>query len=168
MEVFDKDGNPVEGVFTQAELDAKLAAEKAAWEEAQKQNTPPTPPASTEPPEWFKPFAEKVDKLAGNQTTMVVQDITTGLDAEQRESFNKKFESLSGYGDTPEELQRRAQDAYLLATGQRYEENAINLNNLTATTGVPVRPTATSSGDEKAIQQVFGITDEDVNKYGNK
>lgn len=167
MEVFDKDGNPVEGVFTQAELDAKLAAEKAAWEESQKQTTPP--PVSNEPPDWFKPFAEQVQKLAGNQTTTVVKDYTANLDADKKAEFDRRFNALAvGYDDTIEGQQKRAADAYLLATGQPYDANTINLTNLTAGVGSPVKPSATPTAADKDIQQVLGITEEDVNKYGNK
>jgi len=174
MEVFDKDGNPVANVFSQEELDAKLAAEKTAWEEANKPPESPaavTPPAvdPNEPPVWFKPFADKVDRLAGNQTTMVVQDYTNGLDAEKRAEFDKRFNGLTtGYEDTPEGQQKRASDAYLLATGQPYTANEMNTANFTASQGHIVRPSAAKPEIDTAIQGAFGVTAEDAAKYGNK
>lgn len=167
MEVFDKDGNPVEGVMTQAEVDAKLATEKASWEEANKK--PDTPPApSNEVPEWFKPFADKVDALSGNQRSMVVKNVAETLDADKRTQFDAKFNNLTGYGETLEELQRRAQDAYLLTTGQTFESQAINMQNIAASGGSPVRPSALAPELDKAFCQAFGITEADVAKYGNK
>lgn len=170
MEVFDSEGNKVEGVMTQAEVEAKIAAEKAAWEASK--TTPPAPAApAADPnavPEWFKPFAETVTRLSGNQTTMVTKEIADGLDADKREAFTKRFDSLTGYDETPEGIQRRAQDAYLLTTGQPYQAQAINMQNVAAAGGGPTRPSAPAPEIDKAFGATFGITDEDRNKFGNK
>jgi hypothetical protein len=168
MEVFDSEGNKVEGVMTQADFDAKLAAEKTTWEAAQ---TPAPVVPAADPnavPEWFKPFADKVTQLSGNQTTMVTSEIAGGLDADKREAFTKRFDSLTGYEETPEGIQRRAQDAYLLAVGQPYQAQSINMQNVAASGGAPTRPSATAPVVDQAFGETFGISDADRSKYGNK
>lgn len=170
MEVYDKDGNLVEGVMTQAEVDAKLAAEKAAWEEANKPADPVTPPVTTsdEPPAWAKDLISKVEVLSGNQVQTITKDVVSAVPAEKRDEFNKKYESLTGYGNTPEDLTRRAQDAYLLATGQPYTEVSIDMRNVAAAGGAPTRPSAPAPEVDKAIGNTLGISDEDRAKYGSK
>jgi len=166
MEVFDSEGNVVEGVMTAEEVTAKIEAEKAAWEATQKPADPA--PAGDEPPAWAKELINKVQTLSGNQQSMVVGDITGGLDADKREAFTKRFDSLQGYEDTPEGIQRRAQDAYLLTVGQPYQSQAINMGNIVASGNGPVRPAAPALEVDKAFGAAFGITEQDVAKYGNK
>lgn len=165
MEVFDSEGNKVEGVMTAEEVAAKIEAEKSAWEASQTKAPVADPNAV---PEWFKPFAEKVTQLSGNQTSMVTSEIAGGLDADKREAFTKRFDSLTGYEETPEGIQRRAQDAYLLTVGQPYQAQAINMGNIVATGGSPTRPSAPAPEIDKAFGQVFGISEADAAKYGNK
>lgn len=167
MELFDANGNKVEGYLSADEVAAKVAAEKAAWE-ATKPTTPPTPPApaENEPPAWFKPFAEQVQRLSGNQTSTLVKDFVSGLDADKQKEFDAKFNSLSGYDETPEGIQRRAQDAYLLTTGQPYNANAVNMQNVVSSGNRPVKPEAPKAEVDEAFKSVFGISDEDVKKYG--
>lgn len=166
MEVFDSEGNKVEGVFTQADIDAKIAAEKATWEASQKPADPT--PAADEPPAWAKSLINKVETLSGNQTSMALGDITSSLDADKKEAFTKRFESLTGYSDTPEDIQRRAQDAYLLTVGQPYQAQAINMGNIVANGNSPVRPSAPAPEVDKAFAATFGLSEQDVAKYGNK
>jgi hypothetical protein len=159
-ELYDADGNLVEGYLSPEEVAAKIEAEKAAW---QKPAEPVTPaPAATndnEPPAWFKPFAEQVQKIAGNQTSTFIKDYVSGLDADKQKEFDAKFNSLTGYDESPEGIQRRAQDAYL---------TEVNMQNIVASTGGPVRPSAPKPEVDKGIQAVFGITEEDANKYASK
>lgn len=166
MEVFDKDGNLVEGVMTAEEVQAKIDAEKAAW---QKQTAPVvTPNANEEVLNLVKSLSDKVEKLSGNQTTFVTKDIANTLDDEKKAVFETKFQSLSGYEETPEGIQKRAQDAYLLTTGQQYEVKGINMQNINAVNGAPVTPTMPKAQVDEAFKSTFGISDADVQKYGNK
>lgn len=181
-ELFDKEGNPVEGALTQDELEAKIAEEKAAWEEANKApKTPPAPapetsPAGDDTPEWAKTLVEnlstlksQVEILSGNQTTTTIKQYVEAVDDDKKEEFNKKFESLTGYDNTPEGLQQKASDAYLLVTGQRYEDSGIDMRGFTGVGRGPVEgKKQEESADAKAIEEVFGITDEDKAKYSNK
>ena len=169
MEVFDSEGNKVEGVMTAAEVAAKIEAEKATWAAEQKPPAPAAPAADPNAvPEWFKPFAEQVTKLSGNLQTTVISDYAASLDADKKQAFNSRFDSLTGYPDTPEGMQKRAADAYLLTTGQPYEAQAINMGNIVAAGNGPVRPAAPVGEVDKAFAQTFGITEQDVAKYGNK
>lgn len=181
-ELFDKDGNLVEGALTKDELEAKLVEEKTAWEEANKEqppaeDTPPAPaPSGDETPEWAKSLVEnitslksQVDTLNGNQTSTTIKQYVEAVDDDKRDEFNKKFESLSGYDETPEGLQQKASDAYLLVTGQRYEESGVDMRGFTGVGRGPVEAKKPEdSADAKAIEEVFGISDEDKEKYGNK
>jgi hypothetical protein len=169
MEVFDKDGNPVTGIMSQAEVDALVAAQKAEWEKANVPPAPVTPPAPTadEPPAWAKELIGKVETLSGNQKAVVVSDFVKVLEADKQPIFTAKFDQLTGYPETPEGMQQRASDAYLLTTGQRYETSGVNMQNIVAANGSPVRPGAPATEVDKAFQQTFGITDEDVKKHSS-
>ena len=94
MEVFDKDGNVVEGVFSQAELDAKVAAEKTTWEASQAPVTPvvPVTPSADEPPVWAKDLISRVENLSGNQKTMVVSSIAESLDLDKKTQLHSKYD----------------------------------------------------------------------------
>lgn len=166
MEVFDSEGNKVEGVMTAEEVTAKIEAEKSAWEASKAPVVPAADPNAV--PEWFKPFADKVTQLSGNQRTMVTSEISGGLDADKREAFTKRFDSLTGYEETPAGIQQRAHDAYLLTVGQPYEAQSINMGNVVATGGSPVRPSAPAPEVDKAFGEVFGINDADRAKHANK
>lgn len=171
MEVFDKDGNPVEGVFTQEELDAKIKEAVEAQSAAVVPPAPETPPAPTtpdEPPAWAKGLIERIDRLDGNQQSAVVKNYTVGLDADKQKEFQANYEKLAGYDNTQDGMDRRAQDAYLLTTGQRFNSEAVDMKSVAAGFGgagnpnSPVKPT----GEQKAIQDALGITEDDVKKYG--
>ncbi len=167
MEVFDKDGNPVENVMTAEQVAEKIAAAKKEWEEKNKPPVAaPVPPPSDEPPAWFKPFAETVNRLATNQQSTIVADVVSAVEADKRELFNTKFNNLTGYPETPEGLQARARDAYVLTTGQPYNAPAVNMQNIVAANGRPVIPQAPKGEVNKEVAAVFGISEEDVKKYG--
>jgi hypothetical protein len=169
-EVYDAEGNLIEGYLSPEEVAAKIEAEKAEWAKIK----PPAPVTTEqksnedEPPAWFKPFAEQVQKLSGNQTSTFIKDYVSNLDADKQKEFDAKFNSLTGYDDSPEGIQKRAQDAYLLTTGQPYNATAVNMQNIVASTGGPVRPSAPKPEVDKGIQEVLGITEEDANKYASK
>lgn len=171
-EVYDADGNLVEGYLSPEEVTAKLDAEKIAWEAA----NPPAPvvvppvaaPAADAPPAWAQSIIDKVEQLSGNQKSTLVKDFTSGLDADKQKEFDAKFNSLSGYEETPEGIQKRAQDAYLLTTGQQYSATPINMQNIAASTGGPVRPAASAPAIDKELGAIFGNTEDDISKYGKK
>lgn len=197
MEAFDKDGNKIEGVFTQEDLDAKIEAEKEAaqtalaeavtkaQEEAINKYKEENPPVvekkgeeggekkkddDNEPPAWFKPFAYQVQALSGNQQSQHIKKVTSVLDADKRKEVQEKFDSLQGYDTTTEGLESRAHDAYLLVMGEKPDSGAVNVANLNvAGTGrVPLITGKESSSTDKEVQKALGISDADVEKYGNK
>lgn len=169
-EVYDADGNVIEGYLSAEEVAAKLEAEKATWEASQKKEEPPvvTTPAVDEPPVWAKSLMEQVERLSGNQRTTLVKDFTSGLDADKQKEFDAKYNALSGYDETPAGIQKRAQDAYLLTTGQPFNSTEINMQNIVGSTGSIVKPTPPKPEVDQAFKTIFGISDEDVTKYGNK
>jgi hypothetical protein len=176
MEVFDKDGNPIEGVFSKDELEAKVqseldarikaaeeaeAAEAAAQAAAQQQQN--------EMPEWAQSLVQKVESLSSNATRGFVERVSSTLDTDRRKEVETKFNQLTGYDETPEGLARRAEDAYLLATGERYNAGRVDMSNLAAAGGVKTQTDSkVISEADKQIQAALGITAADIEKYGKK
>ncbi len=174
MEVFDKDGNLIEGdFFSQEELDEKL-------EEIKQQMTKETPvvPAPVKPavadnqdemPQWAKELKASVDGLNQNQTQSYLKSVTSMLDADKKTEVEKRFASLAGYDNTPEGLQRRAEDAHLLATGERYNSNGVNMPNIMAAGGGRTQVDATVTPEaDKNIRQALGISEADAEKFSKK
>lgn len=165
MKAFDAEGNEIE-VFSQEELDAKL-----------KEATPAPAPApiekkeaeSTEIPVWAKELMGKVDALSGRETQTYVGRVVSGLDTDRKKEVEAKFQQLSGYDETPDGLARRAEDAYLLATGEKFNADTVNMKNLAAAGGgkTDTAPKVTTEAD-KQIQSALGITQADVDKFGKK
>lgn len=181
MEVFDKDGNPVEGVFSKEELEQELEKRiKEEYEVVEDEqptgeedgDTPPEePPAVSTPemPEWAKQMKEQLDALNSNQTATVLDKYTSGLDADKVDDFKAKYDNLQGYDNSPEGMQRRAEDAYLLATGERYDSSSVNMQNIAASSGGAANISESNTkftAQDKEIQKALGITEEDVEKYG--
>ena len=85
MEVFDKDGNPVEGVFTQAELDAKIEEAKKAFTPVASTETPVVDPTKVTATPALDPIItslqEQVAALATGFQSSVTSKFATGLDA---------------------------------------------------------------------------------------
>lgn len=174
MEVFDKDGNPVEGVFSQAELDAKIAEAKAAVVPPVVTPTVPATPVVPAAPlvdPLLTSLQEQVTTLSKGFETSVTTKFAGGLDADKKAAFEKKFEELavlSSYDKTPEGLQRRAADAYALTTGQPFNFDALNMGNLGNVNGkAPTVPNKELREEDKAIAAALGNTPEDYKKYGS-
>ena len=159
---FDADGNEVEA-FTQEELDAKIAEAKAVpLEKAPEQKK------DDELPAWAQALIQQVQTLSGNQRSVFVGQIEQSLSADERSAFKAKYDSLTtGYDETPEGIRRRAEDAYLLTTGKKFD-SSVNMANVVAAAGGPVVPAPPRKEVDEGFKQVFGLTDEDVNKYGPK
>lgn len=178
-ELYDKDGNLVEGAITKEELDTKLGEAKISWEAEQKpaeeqkqveqKQTDEVPPWAKKFVDGFNTLQEQVNNLNGNQTTTHISRFKNAVDTARQADFQTKFDSLTGYENTPEGLEKRAADAYLLTTGQRYEESGMDMRGFTSNGRGPVdtiKPT--NSESIKAIDQTFGISEADAEKYGNK
>lgn len=175
MEAFDKDGNAIT-VFSQEELDAKAkevsdAAVSAALEEHKKSN----PPASDddgkddEIPAWAKPLFDNVETLRSNNTQSHLAKVTAGIDTDKRNEIEAKFKDLSGYAETAEGMSRRAEDAYLLVTGSKFDAGTVDMSNLVGSGGGKSNlssPQQTAS--DKNIQAALNITQADVEKFGKK
>ncbi len=180
MEVFDKDGNPVEGVFTQAEVDAKIAEAKAlavaAAGAVPPVVTPPTPATPVTPPApvvdpLIASLQEQVAALTTGFQTSITSKFSGGLDADKKTAFETKFNELgvlSSYDKTPQGMERRAADAYALTTGQPFNFDALNMGNLGATGGkAPTVPNTELKEEDKALAEVLGNKPEDYKKYGS-
>lgn len=180
MEVFDKDGKPVEGVFSKEEVEAqvKAAADKAAADakaasdaaiEAARVAAEAAGAGGDQIPEWAKTLVQKVDSLSNHNTQSYLGKVVTGLDSDKAKEVEAKYASLTGYAETPEGLARRSEDAYLLATGQKYNAGTVNMGNLMASGQGKsnIDPKAITEVD-KNINTALGNTPEDVAKFGKK
>ena len=173
MPYIDKDGNEVPDVFTKEELEKQIAD---AVEAAKKQipPVPATPPEPEKKPEQtsqladqIKQMNEQLQALAQSQQKSVVSRFVSGLDADKKAAFEQRFEKLQGYGQTPEEVERRAADAYLLEVGQPFDAGALNMANLAAAGGgkATVGQKKEMSEVDKQISAALGNTEEDFKKY---
>lgn len=95
----------------------------------------------------------------------------TGMTPEQKAAFDAKFTELSSlptYADTtPAGLEKRAEAAYTLATGQPYQYNAMNMQNLGISGGKsPTAPNNELKEEDKSIAAALGNTPEDYKKFG--
>lgn len=173
MEVFDKDGNPVENVFSQDELDAKIAeAVKAVKpKEEEKKETPPAPvpTPNDEVMNAIKALQETVGTLVKSSETTGTTKFTASLDEEKKIAFNTQFEALQKtgqYENTPEGIEKRAAAAYMLTTGESFDAGNFDMGNLSGTSGKsPAKPNAEQSEVDKQLSEVLGNTEEDVKKY---
>lgn len=168
MEVFDKDGNLIEGMFSKDEVDEHIeAARKAVLDEVkpkeeEKQNT-------DEIPAWAKPLFDKVGTLESHNTQTFLGKVTLGLDADKRKDIEEKYKNLSGYDETSEGLARRAEDAYLVVTGEKFNAGTVDMSNLMGSGGgKSVIDSKVTTEADKTIQSLLGITSADVEKYGKK
>lgn len=173
MPYIDKDGNEVPDVFTKEELEQQIAA---AVEAAQKKEppAPATPPEPEKRPgptnelaEQIKQINERMQVLVQSQQKSVVSRFVSGLDADKKAAFEQRFEKLQGYGETPDEIERRAADAYLLEVGQPFDAGALNMANLAAAGGGKnvLGEKKEMSEVDKQISAVLGNTEEDFKKY---
>lgn len=180
MKAFDKDGNEID-VFSQEELDAKIKetidAQAAADADAKAKADADAAAAAAaaaaskndEVPEWAKQIIAKVENLSTNHTMSYIDKVTGGVDSDKKKAISEKFNSLSGYDETPEGMARRAEDAYLLATGEKFNANVVNINNLAAAGGGRTQTDVKAVTEaDKAVQSALGITPADVEKFGKK
>lgn len=175
MEVFDKDGNPVENVFSQEELDAKIA-------EATKVVVPPVVepkkedvqvPATVKPEDIMAALTAlqaTVGSIVKSTETTGASKFTATLDEEKKTEFNTQFEALQKtgqYENTPEGIEKRAAAAYMLTTGESFDAGNFNMGNLSAAGGKsPTKPATEMTEVDKQISAVLGNTEEDFKKHG--
>jgi hypothetical protein len=172
MEVFDKNGDLVEGVFSQDELDAKIKEIKDSL-------TLPAPIVPIAPVILAEPTIDpKIAALEADINNLkkgfeinVTSKFGIGLTPEQKATFEQKFTELSSipsYDTSPTGLERRANDAYTLVTGQPYTHNAMNMNNIGVASGKSSAPANKELREEdKSIAEMLGNTPDDYKKYGN-
>ena len=173
MKAFDKDGNEID-VFSQEELDIKIkeandTAIAAAKAEAEAAAAPAAQQQSDDIPEWAKQLIAKVDSVSTRETLSYVDKVSASLDADRRKIVGAKFSSRTGYDETPEGMARRAEDAYLLATGEKFNAGTVDINNLAAAGGGRTNTDVKAVTDaDKNIQAALGVTAADVEKFGKK
>jgi hypothetical protein len=178
MKVFDENGDPVEGVFSQEELDAKIA------EALKTTNQAPTVPAAavatpTVPPTPAAPVVDpaiaqlqaQISAIAKNMEVSVTSRFGSNLDADTQAKLQAKFDELSSlpsYDATPSSLERRASDAYTLVTGKPFTHDAMNMGNLGVASGkAPTVANKELKEEDKGLAELLGNTPEDYKKYGN-
>lgn len=184
MEVFDKDGKPVENVFSQEELDAKIKeakdADAAAAAKAKADADTAAEAAKTKAPEAQKPedmmavlkaLQETVGSLVKSTESTGASKFTSGLDEEKKTAFNSQFEALQKtgqYENTPEGIEKRAAAAYMLTTGEAFNAGNFDMGNLSGAGGKSVtKANAQQSEVDKQISEALGNTAEDVKKHGD-
>lgn len=174
MEVYDADGNLVEGMFSQEEVDAQI-------EEAKKAFIPVTTDAPVAPPvvdivkkddeDVIAKMQEQINTLVRNSQLGGTSKYLSGLDADKSVVFNKQFDDLGktgSYEDTPDGLQKRSEAAYLLTVGQPFDYNALNMGNLSAVSGrTAAKPADELTEVDRGLASMFGNTVDDYKKYGN-
>jgi len=172
MEVFDKDGNPLEGVFSKEEVEAQIEAAKQqaiADAKTEADRLAAEGKKEEEIPAWAKPLLEKVGALETHTTKSFLGKVTSGLDTDKKNEIEKRYEGLQGYENTPEGLSRRAEDAYLLVTHEKFNAGTVDMSNLSAAGGGKTNfNVKETSGVDKEIQKDLGITQADVEKYSKK
>jgi len=153
---YDEQGNAVEA-FSKEELEAQLASKL-------KENTPAQPDLS--------PVLERLQKTESALYEMRVEkyaDIHAGNDAEKREKFMTKFGRLTGYEETANGLAERAKDAAKLAFDVAPTDDMSNLADA-GSKGIDTKSQngVVTNDAEKELQKQLGITDADIEKYGDK
>ena len=172
MEVFDKDGKPVEGVFSQAELDAKIEEAKKAFVppvvEPKKEDAPAPKPDDVMA--VLKSLQETVSTLVKSGENTGASKFTANLDDEKKTIFNTQFEALQKtgmYENTPEGIEKRAAAAYTLTTGSTPDAGNFNMGNLSAVGGkTAVKISTEMSEVDKQISAALGNTEADFKKHG--
>lgn len=174
MEVFDKDGNPVENVFSQEELDAKIAeAVKEVVPPVVENKETPSTPVTVKPEEIMAALTAlqaTVGSIVKSTETTGASKFTANLDDEKKTAFNTQFEALQKtglYENTPEGIEKRAAAAYVLTTGESIDAGNFNMGNLSSIVSkAPVKVNTETSETDKQISAALGNTEEDIKKYG--
>lgn len=168
---FDAEGNPItDKVYTQAEVDAQIA-------EAAKVADPVVPPivvSSVVPP--VSAFDTTIiDKLSATINSFVeskksetLNRFSGSLDADKQTAIKARFDSLTGYEDTAEGIEKRANDAYTLEVGQRFDAGAFNMQNLSSSTSKNTISNPKRSTElDTEISKMLGHSAEDITKYSS-
>lgn len=179
MEVFDKDGNLVENVFSQEELDAKIEEAKKTFTQTnindikQTESSDVVKPATVKPEEIMAALTalqETVVSIVKSTETTGASKFTANLDDEKKTVFNTQFEALQKtglYENTPEGIEKRAAAAYVLTTGESIDAGNFNMGNLSSVgSKAPVKVNTEISETDKQISAALGNTEEDIKKYG--
>lgn len=187
MEYFDKDGNKIEGLVTQEELSQKIteAIDAAKLEFEKNKESDGDKDQGKDPKEGNDAddvvekvkaaleslgiSKEKIDTISNNQTSGFLSKYKNLIDEDKKEEFQNRYNSLQGYGETPEEIEKRAQDAFLLTTGARFSDEGLNMQNLGHSTGnkANVNDKKEMSDLDKSISNVLGNSDDDIKKYSS-
>ena len=95
-------------------------------------------------------------------------DALAGGDEDVAKQIKFQYDRIKDAAGTKEEITQKLSDAYLLATGSK-EVNVLNASVL-ASGGVTFRSAGANKGpltaDEKELGSKFGISDQDIKKYG--
>jgi hypothetical protein len=179
MIYYNEEGLKIEGLLTQAEVDAQIAAAKVVDQKAGADAEAAMAVAEAakvaaiakveDTPAWATSLIERLQVIENNGTKTYINNVTSMLDADKKKEVEAKFNQLTGYENSPEGLTRRAEDAHLLTTGERYNANSVDLQNLTAAGGGRTNVSGPAVTEvDKGIQSVLGITGADVEKFGKK
>lgn len=166
---YDENGNPVEGVLTQAEADEAATqkikdAETAAIEAYKKEHPEQVadPVAATELGTLKTQVETLTASLSKKEQDAAIAKYTGG-DAEKETKVRAEFDKMSGYADPA----ARAEAAAKVALGEAKVVNvgdysgAGNRNPDNNHNAVPL-----SRASDQALQKNLGLKPEDVAKYG--
>jgi len=182
MELFDAEGNKIEGA---------LDAEEAKVIQTQLETTKKELEGLSDKDHNFNQLREKVTgletKLSDSQKAIdeANKKAIEGMNAPLNEAKDKTVASLSA-GDeelkkkiqfhfdrindqtlTVEQMSKKVRDAYLLATEKTIDLSANIISSAGAGFHIPSSPKKEMSSDLKGLAGKLGITDEDIKKYDN-
>jgi hypothetical protein len=187
MDLYDKDGNIIEGAMTKddiekAKQEAVDAAKEAAIEEYKAANPSETAEekaareAKEKEAEGEKTPAELAQEAADRAVaaalrTRDIQDMAKlyapGDSAKQKEIIDNA-RRVSGFEETPEGLVSQVEAA---AAMSGIDTKGVDLSGLAMTSGgrdVDVKPNVKATEADATVQNALGIKPEDVEKYGDK
>lgn len=113
-------------------------------------------------------FSSEIRKLRTSLQEKSVQEMINNLvgsDEELREKVLYHFNRLSGKDDDPEDVQERIKDAYLLATGGA---NIDPLKQVASGGRAAAQEEAIDESVKEIGKKMFGLTEEDFEKYAKK
>ena len=171
-EYFDVNGDAItDKVYTQAEVDAQIAeAAKVANVVVPPVVVPPVvpPTAPAFDPTIIDNLTKTINSFVESKKSETLNRFAGSLDADKQTAIKARFDSLTGYEDTAEGIEKRANDAYTLEVGQRFDAGAFNMQNLSSNTGKnTISDPKRSTELDTEISKMLGHTAEDITKYSS-
>ena len=180
MELFDEEGNKIEGALDPEEskkLQEDLDASKKELEGLSdkdhnfKQLREKVGGLETKLEESKKAIEEaNVKALEGMQAPLTeakeitIKNLSAG-DEELKKKIEFHFDRIKDETLTVEQMNKKVRDAYLLATEKPVDISGQIISSAGAGTFVPKKDVKEMSSDLKGLAGKFGLSDEDIKKY---